>query len=985
MQQGYVHANDRPADEAAEAPPRPPAGFSAAPPTHATPPSESSADSWRPSAVEAPQSPAILVRAEDLAVRNTAFPAVGETFLGFRLIAELGRGAFGRVYLARQGDLADRLVALKVSAEVQAESQRLAQLQHTHIVPVYSLHQAGALQAVCMPYFGSTTLADVLYDLVNKGTPPASGRGLVSTLQERRSRTVPSASGPSALRLPPVEQVPLPAAGHSDVTLRMLAGLTYVEAVLWLVARLTDGLAHAHERGILHRDLKPANVLLTDEGQPMLLDFNLSAAVSDERARVGGTLPYMAPEHLAAFAGQQRVVDARSDLYSLGVILFELLTGRHPFRRHHSPDTEAMSRMVRERMQSPPRLRPLSPGLPRAVENIVRKCLAPDPARRYASARNLREDLERQLDSRPLRHAGDWWPSERAAKWLRRHPRLAAALPIMAVAGVLLLSLTSLLSATQRQAVEQRAQLDQTEERLEVSERRRHDEERLHAFRADLAAARLDLAAHPNDRVRLARGRDRARAALARFHVLEAAPWRLRTECTDLPKEERTQLEREAGELLLLLAVCGEENPEARAPLLAAAADAFGDHPPQALWLAQAALAEQQGRADEALRCRRCADATPPRDGLDHHLLACELAGRGRLTEAADAARQAVRLEPRFTPAWYLLGNLSLDGYAGPSFRPDEAVAAYTAALAHTPDHADLFAQRGLAHLRRGEYAQAEDDFRRALRLQPTALLHQHRARALEGLERFREALDELNQAVTLGPPTNRAYFGRARVRQRLGDSDGARADRAAGLRLDPPDEENCVARGVAWLQDGDAGQALADFRRATEHNPRSLPGWQNQAHVLAEVQGRTAEAVAVMDRIVVLQPRLAAARSARAVLHARLGHLELAHVDIRTALELGDDGEVLFQAAGAHALLRGALTRQAEALRRVGVETAARERERCASHERERGLQLLSEALRHGFGFDLLATDHDLDALRGEDRFQALLRAVRTLQGNGE
>jgi Tfp pilus assembly protein PilF len=248
----------------------------------------------------------------------------------------------------------------------------------------------------------------------------------------------------------------------------------------------------------------------------------------------------------------------------------------------------------------------------------------------------------------------------------------------------------------------------------------------------------------------------------------------------------------------------------------------------------------------------------------------------------------------------------------------------------------------------------------------------------------LQEARAELDQALTLGPPTNRAHFGRARVRERLGDPDGARGDRAAGLKLEPPDEENCIARGVAWLKEGNPERALADFRRATEHNPRSLPGWQNQAHVLSEVQNRTEDAVAVMDHVVSLQPRLAAARSARAVLHARLGHVELAQADIRAALELGDDGEVLFQAAGAHALLHAGLTRQAEGLRRAGgAERTVFDLERRAAREREQGLKLLSEALRHGFGFDLLATDHDLDALRGEERFQALLRAVRTLQGD--
>src|SRR5207248_1178945 len=121
----------------------------------------------------------------------------------------------------------------------------------------------------------------------------------------------------------------------TGATLHMLEGLTYVEAVLWIGARLADGLAHAHERGIIHRDLKPANMLLTDDGQPMLLDFNLStnAAVraNPSAARIGGTLPYMSPEQLEAFQDGKTPMDGRSDLYSLGLIVFQLLTGTHPF------------------------------------------------------------------------------------------------------------------------------------------------------------------------------------------------------------------------------------------------------------------------------------------------------------------------------------------------------------------------------------------------------------------------------------------------------------------------------------------------------------------------------------------------------------------------------------------------------------------------------------------------------------------------------
>src|SRR5262245_16987074 len=191
-------------------------------------------------------------------------PEVGTELLGFRLLADLGEGAFARVYLARQGDLANRHVVLKVSTDIHEELQTLAQLQHTNIVPIYSVHRAGQLHAVCMPYFGATTLANVLQEWRGRESLPQSGKELVSTIVNRKStvrgadsaaRQSGSGSQSGGSPTPPAE---IPVSIGSTVNLEILEAFSYVEAVLWIGSRLADGLAHAHERGIVHRDLKPA-------------------------------------------------------------------------------------------------------------------------------------------------------------------------------------------------------------------------------------------------------------------------------------------------------------------------------------------------------------------------------------------------------------------------------------------------------------------------------------------------------------------------------------------------------------------------------------------------------------------------------------------------------------------------------------------------------------------------------------------------------
>src|SRR5581483_6465626 len=172
-----------------------------------------------------------------------ALPEVGTEFLGFRLVEVLGRGAFGCVYLAHQGMLAGRPVALKIACDIVGESRTLAQLQHTNIVPIYSFHRAGPFQAVCMPFFGRTTLAQVISHLSGRASLPCSGRELKSTLNRHPSETLAStdSSRSPAPNPDPRQPGPIPAAVTEIGGWGHMEGLSYVEVVLWLGAQLADG------------------------------------------------------------------------------------------------------------------------------------------------------------------------------------------------------------------------------------------------------------------------------------------------------------------------------------------------------------------------------------------------------------------------------------------------------------------------------------------------------------------------------------------------------------------------------------------------------------------------------------------------------------------------------------------------------------------------------------------------------------------------
>src|SRR5439155_22560942 len=177
-----------------------------------------------------------------------------------------------------------------------------------------------------------------------------------------------------------------PSSGSGRAPRDLLGRLDYVRAAAWLVARLAEGLQHAHDRGVLHRDIKPSNILVGGDGQPMLLDFNLAHNLNTDQAQaaatLGGTVAYMAPEHLRALAMRDPdlvgLVDRRSDLYALGMMLYEMLTGHNPFDQSgsYSPMPVLMEAMAVERSRTAPSLRQRRADVPWGLESIIRKCLA---------------------------------------------------------------------------------------------------------------------------------------------------------------------------------------------------------------------------------------------------------------------------------------------------------------------------------------------------------------------------------------------------------------------------------------------------------------------------------------------------------------------------------------------------------------------------------------------------------------------------------
>jgi len=859
-------------------------------------------------------------------------PKVGDHFLGFELIRELGRGAFGCVFLARQAELANRLVALKVSANLGGEPQRLAQLQHTNIMPVFSTHRQGMLEAVCMPYWGSATLADVIHHVADSGhSLPETGHALLQTVFDSRlRRSVSHKTAELEFAQPP----------YSETTQRLLSQLSHVDAVLWLFARLADGLAHAHERGILHRDLKPANILLTDDGQPMLLDFNLAADIKPSSgwvARMGGTLPYMAPEVLAAHRNGKYHFDARSDLYAVGLMLYKLLTGKSPYPIPPCPSPGIIDVLIAQRQKPAASARRLNPRISPAVDAVVRKLLEPDPKRRYASAAELREDLERQLSHRPLRHARDVSPIERFKKWRRRHPKFfAVGAAVLAVFGLLVLPVSAF-AVRQKQLAEHRLSYEQSA--AVVRQQQAIDEAR---------HAQILLSTQTGSRVLLDQGFEKARHVLTLYGIHNDASWRQQRFVQALPAEQQDELQTEIGELLFLMARGEQLRNDAKMAL-------HWNHLAEACFPAErqpARLRRQRSELEGAPVAPQQAAARTDRD--DYHA-GLELAAQTKYRSALAHLLPFTEKNPRHFMSWYVRG-ICHDGVG----QLAEAGAAFTVCVSLRPEFEWGYFSRGRVRLQQKRFDLAEEDFTRCMELKPDwtwPIIN--RAIAREGRRDWQGAENDLNNVLARPECPPRIYFLRAKIRSAMGDRTGAAKDEAEGLKRTPADCLSWVTRGV-WQMEKRPEAALVDFTKALELDPRSRDALQNQAVVLADYLHRPKEAVAAMDRLLEMYPDYVEARAGRGVYLARIGEIERAREDADACLLVEPTPFRYYQMAGLYAQLT---------------------RFDADAKLRGKAMRYLAHAFRNGFAdFELMKNDPDIEPLRKDEEFLRIVAHAKAL-----
>jgi eukaryotic-like serine/threonine-protein kinase len=311
----------------------------------------------------------------------------------FNIVRLLGRGAFGLVYLARQVSL-DRLVALKISANRGSEGRTMARLEHQHIVQVFSetIDVASNQRLLCMQLVPGVGLEKLILALHTRSTAQDAeaarqwdGQMLLDIID--RNATTQPILDPSAFK-----------------DREALALMGAAEATAWFGGRLAEALDFAHRNGVLHRDIKPANILVNSYGQPMLADFNISShstgAEHADDEMFGGTFAYMSPEHLDAFNPDDDTkvdaVTAQSDIYSLAIVLQQMLAGSMPFTlpEGRPPLPQLLKRIAEGRRAARPVCRAGTPNAQKTLERTISRCLEPSPTDRFARGADLADQLD---------------------------------------------------------------------------------------------------------------------------------------------------------------------------------------------------------------------------------------------------------------------------------------------------------------------------------------------------------------------------------------------------------------------------------------------------------------------------------------------------------------------------------------------------------------------------------------------------------------
>jgi serine/threonine protein kinase/Tfp pilus assembly protein PilF len=806
----------------------------------------------------------------------------------FRLLREVGRGGMGVVYEAEQLSL-NRRVALKVlpfAAALDArqlqrfknEAHAAAHLQHQHIVPVYYVGVERGVHFYSMQFIDGQTLAQLIHELRRQAGATTAGDRAEHRAPDPEQTTpyqadaAPPAAASTATvhNLPAYAETPPP----SPPPWSSGRGRDFFRAAARLGAQVAEALEHAHQLGVVHRDIKPGNLMVDGRGELWVTDFGLAQVQGDAKLTLTGdlvgTLRYMSPEQALA---QRVVVDHRTDVYSLGATLYELLTLEPAFG---GTDRQELLRQIAFEEPRPPRR--LNKAVPAELDTVVLKAMAKDPAERYATAQELADDLERFLKDEPIR-ARRPTLVQRARKWTRRHK--AATRGAVAIALVCLLGgagvwyqrhsrletarQTAQASLSQARALAVDDQLGPARQELAKAKGTLAEERSALAGLADEIEAldeeiaryvdflersdRIDEAILPRGRAEALSGRGHGRVAhppalgsegseqpeqvaglgrraLSHYGVLDRDDWSDALDHSRLTPEQVGRIRHIAYQVLLWLAndaVTRRRDYQTGRPVSTESAARLA-----LTYLRQAELARPPTRVFywQRARCRRLLKdedgarsderrlrETPATIALDHRLLGGQAFAADDRRTAGKEFEAALRIAPADFWSFVWLGAALLD--VGGNEERAQAVRIFTGCIISRPNRAALYRLRAVAYGKLDRHADALADYSTAIRLDPTiAEIWTFRGNVYRALGRLREARADQEEALRLRPGYAEGHMGLGHVFYEQRQLGRAVAEYETAIRLKPDLVQAHASLVRALLRQGRTDLAVATYHR---------------------------------------------------------------------------------------------------------------------------------------------------------------------------
>jgi serine/threonine protein kinase/tetratricopeptide (TPR) repeat protein len=895
--------------------------------------------------------PAASDLAGDIAACGTAPERLGD----YRILREVGRGGMGVVYEAEQESLGRR-VALKVLAahglrnpkqllRFRREARAAARLHHTNIVPVFGVGESAGQHYYVMQFIPGLGLDAVLEEIkllrghcpkdggsarpVGGGGPSAAGvaRSLMTgqfaaapPQEDLEERPAPSRATPTAVPSSPPSVV-LP--GQSGRSSAPDSAGRYTRSVALVGVQVAEALDYAHRQGILHRDIKPSNLLLDGQGMVWVADFGLAkAADSDDLTHTGdivGTVRYMAPER---FEGR---CDARSDVYALGLTLYELLALRPAFDR--SDRAELIRQVTHE---EPPRLRGLDPAIPRDLETVVRKAIEREPGRRYADAGALAADLRRYVEGRPIR-ARRVSPLEHAWRWCRRNPAWAALVAtVLVLVGLAVAWWAEAIGrrgparAAFEAALERAAEWSnqgrwaEAREVLGLAEGLLKDagargrEGRLRQAQDDLElAARLERNAI--ERIDPFRGKSRYPAVAAAYAAaFRGAGLAAADEAADA-EAVATSIRGSAIREPLVAALDDWAVVTADARLRARLLEIARRADPDPGWRDR--VRDPAVRGDHPALERLAAEALGASGAEQPPQLLMTLAAL--LEEVEGDPAPLLRAVQRRRPGDFWL-NYAL-GQALVTTRPADSVGFIRAALALRPRDIGVLNSLVWALEKAGELEEALATSRRAVELDSrVAAAHHNLGTALDALGRPVEAEAAYRRAVALDPKGGLAHFGLGNALLKLGRPVEAEAAYRKSIALDPKGTPAHHGLGNALGDLGRPVEAEAAYRESIALDPKGALAHYGLGNALLEL-GRPVEAEAAYRESIALDPKGALAHYGLGNALLELGRSVEAEAAYRKSIALDPKSSPAHHGLG-NALLKLGRPVEAEAAYRKSI-----------------------------------------------------------------